>query len=126
MKYGLTPQKIHVKDSLMQDITITLPIHFTSTFQSWKTSSLLVFQKFRNLTNQYIEGITTPDKHKPTPYTLESYTLQAPLHNKTNSKIHIYQQTKTYMAHITPTHTKTIPIYLEHTYIDPARLVNTN
>jgi len=85
-KYGLIPQKINVKETLLQDINIKLPHHITSTFKGWKQSSLNVFQKYRTLTNQYIEGTTSSDSKNPQPFTLQTYTLQAPL-NSTTRKI---------------------------------------
>ena len=85
MKYGLTPQKINVKETLQQDITITLPPHITSTFKGWKNSSLNVFQKYRNLTKKYIEGVISTDPNNPKPLNLLSYTLQSPLHSTTKN-----------------------------------------
>jgi len=61
MKYGLKPQPIHVKSTLLHDTLIKLPIHITSTFKGWKTSSLPVFQKYRTLSTQYIEGVAMPN-----------------------------------------------------------------
>jgi len=83
MKFGLAPHKIQTIDSLQTDITIPMPSQFSSTFKGWKNSSLCVFQKFRNLTNQYIDGVKTPDPKNPTPYTIETFTTQAPLHSIT-------------------------------------------
>ena len=82
-KYGLIPQKINVKETLLQDINIKLPQHITSTFKGWKQSSLNVFQKYRELTTQYIEGTTTPESRGQQLFTLQTYTLQASLHQTT-------------------------------------------
>ena len=83
MKFGLKPQTINVKETLLQNKLIKLPNHITATFKSWKTSSLHVFQKYRQLTNQYIEGIETPDQNNKQPYSLDTYTLQAPIQAST-------------------------------------------
>jgi len=64
-------------------MSIKLPQHITSTFKGWKQSSLHVFQKYRELATQYIEGATTPESRSQQPFTLQTYTLQAPLHKIT-------------------------------------------
>ena len=81
MKFGLKPQNINVNPTLTNDTLIKLPIHITSTFKGWRTSSLNVFQKYRQLSTQYIEGAVTPDTHIP--YSLDSFTLQAPIRSST-------------------------------------------
>jgi len=81
MKFGLKPQSIHTKPTLLHDTLIKLPTHLTSTFKGWKTSSLQIFQKYRTLSTQYFEGVGMPNqnKHNQQLYTLDTYTLQVPL-----------------------------------------------
>ena len=81
MKFGLRPQPIHTKPTLLHDTLIKLPTHLTSTFKGWKTSSLQIFQKYRTLSTQYFEGVGMPNQNKNNqqPYTLDTYTLQVPL-----------------------------------------------
>jgi len=63
-KFGLKPQAINVKSSLLQDILIHLPTHITSTFKSWKTSSLHVFEKNQTSTSkEYPYQINKSNNH---------------------------------------------------------------
>jgi len=127
MKYGLNPQKINVKETLQQDINITLPPHITSTFKGWKNSSLNVFQKYRNLTNQYIEGVYSTEPNNPKPLNLLSYTLQAPLHSTTkNIQKQISIQRLQTLWRPAQGFTKTIPFNAQHINVHSPWSINTH
>ena len=79
MKQGIRPLAVPTHSNLHLDIHITLPQYVTATYKGWKSSTLDVFQKYRKLTCQYIEGTSPPHPHNNATYTIESYTYQAPL-----------------------------------------------
>ena len=80
-KLGYQLQCSKTYKDLWLSIDIMSPNNLTNTVNGWKQSSLLIFQKYRSLTTQYIEGYTI-NNHVRT-VTLDSYTLQEPLQSAT-------------------------------------------
>jgi len=77
--HGMMPQLVQSPNlSEHASLKIDLPKYITISFRSWKTSSLPIFQKLRDLTNQYVQNIEIPALN-PTGNPLLDYILHTPI-----------------------------------------------
>jgi len=111
MKQGIRPLTIPTNSNLTLDIHITIPTYLTATYKGWKNSTLHVFQKFRNLTSQYIDGVSLPTSKPDIPLTIESYTYQASLFTtaKEVQKEIAINRLKSNWTHVSPSIQKHFP-----------------
>ena len=88
MSQGIIPNTVSTNNELTKNILITLPRYFTTLFKDWQSNSSRIFQKYKLITNQYIENETMSDnvsnvQETPQNITLTSFTLSLPLNPTT-------------------------------------------